>query len=300
MFEYYGLFGLTLMVLVFLLNFLNLLPYNAYTTSFNHIVLIIGVWLLFDALDFKLNGYSLLHRIKNKHKLLIQLILGGVFIGLFIEFFGVFVFELWGDVFYAYLSKKPFFQAILIFFSTDILYYILIFPACFSVYRVTYYFIKKEFKQIKIKHNFKRYENIIFPYLGLAGMVLTISSLTVIFVSNVKPLIKGLIFCFPLIGLWFFLEYLEYRHHQSSILKDIFEFKFRPLIGILITSFLIALIVEGLNFYYTGWSYKNLPLGNIKLLGTPIVAYVGWIPFVIIYLSFFRTFFKEKATNQDF
>lgn len=294
MFKYYGLAGLSLIILIFLLNLFNVLPHNAYTVSFNHLALISGVWFLFDALDFKLNKYSLLNRIKTKHVLLLYLVFGGVFIGLFIEFFGAYAARLWWEPFYTYLLKKTFLQALLIFFSTDILYYILIFPACFSIYRVVYHFLKKESKQIK-PAMFKQYEKNIFPFLGLIGLGLMIPSLFLVFVSETTHSTKGIFFGLSLLGLWLFLEYLEYKHHQKSMLKDLFELNFKPVLAVLITSFLLTLIVEGLNMYSTGWEYKNFPFASIKLLGIQIAVFFGWIPFIIVYLSFFRVFFREKV-----
>lgn len=292
MFKYYGLAGLTLIVLIFLLNLFNLLPYNAYTVSFNHLILITGVWLLFDALDFKLNKYSILHRIRNKHSILLYLVLGGIFIGLFIEFFGAYASGLWWEPFYTYLFKKSFFHAVLIFFSTDILYYVLIFPACFSVYRVIYHFFKKEIQ--KSTFGFKKYEKNVFPFLGLIGLGMIIPSLFLIFISKTTSLTKGVFFGISLLGLWFFLEYLEYKHHQKSMLKDLFELNFKPALAILITSFLLTLATEGLNLHSTGWKYRNFPLADINLLGIPLMVFLGWVPFVIVYLSFFRVFFREK------
>jgi hypothetical protein len=64
MFRYYGFLGLISILSAYLLSFSNAIPHLSINKSLNNFLLLAGLWLFFDAIDFKLNKTSLLHKIK--------------------------------------------------------------------------------------------------------------------------------------------------------------------------------------------------------------------------------------------
>ncbi len=293
MFRLYGLLGLISIVSSYILSFFELIPYGPVSVALNNFLLMVGLWLFFDAVDFKINKTSLLHKVKSKSKTVLYLILIGVLTGLFIEFFGAFVSNLWWEPFYTYLSEKPIYQAILIFFSTAIaITYVLLLPAVYSVYHVLNHF----FEKIKLQHKMLRDkdEKIMFHYLGIVGLFFIIIPLPIVMFLNLIPLIRGILFIFPLLGLWFLLEYVEHSQHKRSLLMDLLELRTGKLIAVFLTSIFLGLMSEGINLFAPGWEYKNFPFASFKIFGIPAIILFGWIPLIIIFLSFYRVFIKEN------
>lgn len=293
MFRLYGMVGLISILAAYLLSFFELIPYSPFSVALNNLLLMMGLWLFFDAVDFKINKTSLLHKIKSKSRLILYLILVAVIAGLFIEFFGAFVSNLWWEPFYSYLSKKPIYQAVLIFFSTAIaIAYGLILPVAYSSCRV----LNHIFGRAKAKHNLLKstQKEKLFHYLGVFGLAFILLPLPLVMLVNLQPLVRGLLFIFPLAGLWFLLEYTEHSQHKRSLLMDLIELRTGKLITIFLVSILLGVLVEGLNLIMPGWLYKNFPFAGFKLFGLPLIILLGWVPLIVIILSFYRTFVKEN------
>ncbi len=291
MFRFYGFFGLISILSAYFLSYFEIMPYGPTSVALNNLLLMIGLWLFFDAVDFKINKTSLLHKIKSRNKIVVYIILIGVLTGLFVEFFGAFVSYLWWEPFYTYLSEKPIYQAILIFFSTAIaISYVLLFPAVYSIYHVFNHF----FENMHLKGGIIKNKDIIFHYLGFIGLLFIILPLPFVFLMDLMPLTRGLLFIFPLSGLWFLLESIEYCQHKRSLLLDLLELREGKLIAVFLTSIFLGLLIEWLNQFSTGWTYKNFPFASIEILGIPIIILLGWIPLIIIFLSFYRVFIKEN------
>lgn len=291
MFRYYGLLGLSISVLALALTLLQSGYPKFILVSMN----IIGLWLFFDAIDFKLNRTSILHKIKKFHFLLFYILIISILISLVSEFFGAYIAGLWGDLYYTDLAKLPFVKQILLFLRGMIIGYGGPFLLTLTLYRVILYFVKNEIPKLKISFDLKKDEKYIFSHIGLIGLIFLLAPLFLFhFSQSWDPLYRGLLFGFTLMGFWFLLEYVEYTKHESSLLKDILEFKWKYLIAVVITSILIAVIIEGFNLLNPAWEYKNIPFDQITILGIPIVIVFGWIPLVIIYLSFYRGFLRKK------
>lgn len=291
MFRFYGLLGLICILLAYFLSY-----FNPVDKALNNFLLGIGIWLFFDSIDFKLNKTSLLHKIKSKNKIILYIIFIGILTGLFVEFFGAFVSNLWWEPHYPDLSGMPLIEAVFIslykIFRAISVTYLILLPEIYSVYRVLNHF----FEKIKLKGEIikSRDEKNIFHYLGFTGLIFIIIPLPLVVFLDLSSLIRGFLFAFPLLGLWFLLEYIEHSQHKRSLLLDLLKLKEGKLIAIFLTSILIGLLVEKMNLFAPAWSYKNLPFSEFTFLGIPIVVLLGWIPLIIIFLSFYRVFIKEN------
>lgn len=291
MFRFYGFVGLVSVLSAYTIAFFKVLPYGPESVILNNFLLMAGLWLFFDAVDFKLNKTSLLHKIRRRSKILIYVISIGVITGVFVEYFGAFVSDLWWEPFYTYIATKPAWQAILIFFSTAIaIAYVMLFPVVYSVYRVLNHFLKENKAVSAADKNL----NGIFMQLGIIGFIFIIIPLPAVMFFSMPSLVRGLLFVFPLFGLWFLLEYVEYTQHKRSLMMDLMGHRKKELVAISLTSVLIGLMVEGLNLLAPAWNYKNFPFGHVQIFGVPVIILVGWIPLIIIFLSFYRVFFKEN------
>ena len=291
MFRYYGALGLTLVKLAFILTIFKIELPKSLLVSLN----LIGFWLFFDSVDFKLNHTSILHKIKKLHSLLFYIIIIAVLISLVSEFFGAYISGLWGDLYYRGLAKLPLARQVISFLKGMVIGYGAPFLLAITLYRIILHFVKKEIPKLRFKFNLKKDEKYIFSHIGLIGAIFLIIPLLFFNLSkNWEPVFRGILFGFTLLGFWFLLEYVEYKKHESSLLKDILEFKWRYLIAVIITSLTIALIVEGFNILNPAWQYKNIPLAHISIFGRPVIIIFGWIPLVVIYLSFYRGFLRKR------
>lgn len=113
MFAYYGLFGLILSLITLSLNFLGLVPDLPHGVLVSNLTWGIGLWLLFDAVDFKLSQTSLLHKLKKRNKTIFYILLISLVAGTVIEVTGAHVFGLWGDLFYHRLAQEQIHTAVL-------------------------------------------------------------------------------------------------------------------------------------------------------------------------------------------
>lgn len=291
MFRKYGLAGLALIAIAFLLNLSKSLPAYPFSLVIPHYFFTIGFWLFLDSVDFMINKSSILHKIRKRHMLLFYLFLTGILIGVILEFYGVFIAGVWASYFNAWPILKQIMHyplGIIVGYGIPVLMYI-------SLFRISLTLTKKEFGKFGKKIIPKNLENNFFRYLGIFGLIFLIIPL-LLYQSSLSwnSVTRGLLFSFCLIGLWFILEHIEYRQHKESFLKDLFEGKWLPLIAVIITATIISIIWENLDFIRPSWTYKNLLFINLKFLGLPLLLIAGWMLLIIIYLSFFRIILNSK------
>jgi len=289
-FKAYGLIGLILVSMSFVLTFFDLTNFpilNVFTlTAF----FTTGFWLFTDALDYHLSGSSILHRIMQKRKLLFWLIMVGIFIGLLFDFFGILISRLWQWYFIgtpAIIATFRYIVGLVWGYGVPILMY-------YSFYRVIMHLVKKEFPHhfgLKIVSKTKN----MFRILLVLGVIFLLIPLTIYPFVRVKNEFFGFFtFTIALVGIWFILEYIEHKRKQQTFLEDIITGHWRPVLGLIIAAVLTALLWEGLNTISPKWTYTNLILQDIKIIGIPIQVILGWIPLYIIYLSFYRAVVKGK------
>ncbi len=253
-----------------------------------------GFSLIFDALEYKLHGRSFIHSAMLKPSLFWHGLMVGLLVGIFFEYFGAFVSNLWWEPYYTFLATKPFWLAILIWLATDILVgYVSLFIAILEIYRVLNYLFRSFDQDIHIRRNF---DTMFYwlAWLGLVGIVLPL--LLVYYFPQLSPSGRGVLFALPLLGLWLILEFVEHRQHKKSFLLDIFSLKFGKIITVFITSAIIGLAIEGINLFQPVWSYKNFPFASVQIFHIPAIVLVAWVPFILLYLSFYEIFLKKRET----
>lgn len=291
MFRKYGLIGLALVVIAFLLNLLEVLPAYPFGLVIPHYFFTIGFWLFLDSIDFMINKSSILHKIKKKHLLFFYLFLAGILIGIIFEFYGVFIADAWSSYFNSWPLLKQIIHyplGIIVGYGIPVLMYI-------SLFRISLTIAKKEFGKFGKRLLPNNIESSIFRYLGVTGLIFLVIPLVLYqFSLYWNPLIRVLLFGFCLIGLWFLLEHIEYRQHKQSFLKDLFEGKWTELISVVLTAVIVSLLWENLDFIRPSWMYKNLLFENVKFLGLPVLLILGWILLILVYLSFFRVILRKK------
>ena len=281
MFAVYGFIGLSLVFLAFVLNILGI---SLRVISINPLFTI-GYWLFFDAIDFKLNKKSILHKIKRRHSSFAYLILIGVFIGLFSDFLGTYVLNFWGW-YYAglplWLQVLSYIKGLFFGYGVPILMY-------YSIYRVFATVVKNEFGIFGIKFFPKNVEKVFFSLSGLLGLMFLLVS-TFSYFLGLDLLVLGSAF----FGLFMFLEYVEYKRHERSLLKDIFEGRWNCILALILAGLITGFVWEFLNLFKPRWEYHNLPFESFAIAGIPISLLLAWVPFIAIYLSFYRAVFKGR------
>ena len=199
----YGFVGLSFIVLAFLLNIMGIDALDPLAFINSTLLFTSGYWLLFDSIDYTLNGTSILHKATRRHRKLFYLILVGIAIGLTFDFFGAYIAGLWE---YPYLSVGGFAEAlgylksITFGYGVPILMY-------YSIYRVILTLLSKKFGTLGGKLTSHKKEGMIFKALGVIGIVLFLVPLFIsTFYAFENPILRGLLFSFTLIGMWFILE----------------------------------------------------------------------------------------------
>ena len=165
----------------------------------------------------------------------------------------------------------------------------------YSIYRVILTLLSKKFGTLGVKLTSHKKEGMIFKALGVIGIVLFLVPLFIsTFYAFENPILRGLLFSFTLIGMWFILEFIEYSRHERSLLKDIFHGFWNPVLALVIGAVATGFVWEFLNLLKPSWIYKNYPLGEYALFGVPVVILLGWILLFVVYLSFYRAVFRGR------
>lgn len=275
MIRIYGFVGLTLVIISYIMG-----RFSIYDNP--HLIFEIGYWLFFDSIDYHLSGTSMLHMIKKNKKLLFYIILIGAIIGAFFDLFGVVIADVW---------KYPEVIDILSGISLYVAWGVFLLMI-YSSYRVFLAIVKKEFGIFGKKLAKKSTEKKIYSFMGIAGILLLIIPVFLKFIFGFPS--YTYLFGLNLTGFWFILEYIEYKRHEKSLVKDILEGYWDPIVAIVIGSLITSLVWENMNLGVNAWVYQNLPLGSITIFGIPLAIILGWPALYVIYLSFYRAIFKGR------
>ncbi|MDI6721816.1 MAG: hypothetical protein QMD85_05460 [Candidatus Aenigmarchaeota archaeon] len=275
MFRVYGIAGLTLVISAYIINFLVL---DFATTA----LFTVGFWLFFDAIDYQMNKTSILHKIMKRHWMLLWLLLAGIFIGYTFEFFGRELAGLW------IITDNPnyfeLFPGILFGYGVPILMY-------YSFYRVILSLIGR--RNFGIKLAGRKSEKGIMGNVSIAGAIFTIIPLLLFpALGALDPVMRGFMFGFTLLGMWFLLEHIEYRRHEKTLLMDILEGRWVQPLALAAGAVITGLLWEASNALNPSWTYTNLPFADVQIAGVPLAVLIGWIPLYIVYLSFYRAVFR--------
>lgn len=134
-------------------------------------------------------------------------------------------------------------------------------------------------------------EKLIFPIIGFMGLLAIIISLILFLFSSD---LHQMPFALAVLGLWFICEFVEFKRLKKSLIKDTIEGDWKPFLAILIGSTVMALAWETMNLPLQAWVYINVPFSDITVWGVPLFIILGWPALFIVYLSFYRAFFKGR------
>jgi hypothetical protein len=283
----YGIVGLLMVTIAYVINIFQIS--TALGNTLITALFTTGMWLLFDSMDFWVNGSSLLHRAKNRSSTLLLLILIGVFIGLCFDLFGGVLSGLWTGYFPQSLAGAPKYLVSVFFgYGVPILLY-------YSCYRVILSVIRKGFGSMKTgKIASRKGERKVLKWLAAVGpIMIAVPVILFPFSGEWHAVYRGLMFAFTLIGMWFILEHIEYRRHEKSLLLDMMGGYWAPFVALVLGAFFIGFVWEFLNVLRPAWTYTNLPI-QLSIAGVPVYVLLGWIPLFIVYLSFYRAVFKGR------
>ncbi len=230
-----------------------------------------------------------IHNYKNKKNIL-KYVLVGFSGGLLLEGLAQWIFKLW---FYPFWTNYFYFFVFAFGFS----FYFLMITESYLVIKVLIdkktkgtKRITKPFKNENIVYKFLFVLGIIFFIFGIGSLMSNYESLDLEFNINIIKQYKMPFYDIIMIffGVWFILEFVEFKLHRTSLIKDMTHKYYNPFLSILISSFLLATIIETQNLGVGLWEYFNWPYPEIKFLGIPLFVYLIWPLHYIGFLSLFR------------
>lgn len=249
-----------------------------------------GIIYLCDYITEKIGGWSFIKRmmISNRRTIIYILVaaIGGAFLDGIMNFLG-------GYWYYPYWSKTFY----LVIFSPGFAFYFLSVLMSYIATKNVLDAIRKGTKKVTKGYKF---EPTLYTILGVIGVVI----LLYVFYEILRTtnLFRDIDFVvqythkqyltvhhmfITFFGIWFIAEYIAWRRHRTSILKNMLHGYYNPLYAILISALLLAIYMELQNDPLQLWIYTNVPLENIEVLGLPLLMYIGW-PFH--YLGFFSLY----------
>ncbi|MBI2593008.1 MAG: hypothetical protein HYW37_02590 [Candidatus Colwellbacteria bacterium] len=302
--RFYGLIGLGLIMASF---FYWRLPFTNFNLLIFNSLFLVGNILFFDFLSYELTGSSLFHSKKRGIKLSSRILFVGIVFGLILEIYAhwlgkLFYFPYWGLGFYLFVLIPGY--------------------AFYSLYLIeTYLGVKAVIEHFfhKIRRGKERVAGFkkLFMALGLLGALGIGASTALIFLKttfgvNAKEFISiinnpfinaafsgwnSVIFwSATAISFWFFLEYLEYERHETSMLYETIKGNFAPVAAVFISAWISAILYEVLNLPGGLWRYQNIPFSEITLFGVPLFVYLFlWPSHYLALFSLYRLIFKRES-----
>lgn len=262
----YGLVGLGFIIISFLYWFL---PLGHVSVGLFNILFYFGNILFFDYLSYTLGGKSLLHHKRWKVQLASQLLLVGFFFALLLELYAHWIGKFW---YYPYWSF-PFYLFILVPGFAFYAFYLT--ETYLGTKAVIQYFFRKRRRK---KESWDKHKNLFIP-LGLIG-ALGIGAVTAYMVLKTTwnigldaflsitngPFpgeISFYLFLLAAIFLWFFLEYLEFERHETSMLYEMIHGNFTPIAAVFISAWISAILYE----------IFNIPRRTLEICQHPFISY---------------------------
>lgn len=293
-------------IIIFLLSYLQFfIPHNfvgAKILAVFWFLFMYGMILICDSITQKVYGRSLWNEIRKNKKNLISFFTVSIIGGIILEGVAQWLGKLW---FYPYFNTYNY----AVFFILGFGFYWLMIAESYLATKAILDYFRKGKQFIK---NYSHFETSFYKFLGLIGAILVPISVFLMFNDysvagggyifdigkEVSHKINFVFVIMIFLGTWFILESVEYFRKKTSLLKDIFQHYFNPLIAILIASFVLAIIMETENILQGFWVYSNWPLANIKFLSLPItMLFIAWPLQYIFFLSLFRAF-TEKESDE--
>lgn len=296
--------GIILIVLSYLQAFLPKNMINEGILGLSHVLFSLGSIFIFEAVTIYFYKKSLFKEIIRSKRNLIAFVVVSFIGGLGLEFIAHFLGKLWIFPYWNFTIYA------LLFIPGFALYWLAICESYLATKSIIDYI---HTGKTKLGKPFK-WENKFFMILAVFGIILLFLSVILIFFSyfnqssslmNIEDIYKKtsnyivdyriiIIFFF---GLWFILEFVEYKEKKTSLIRDILHNNPIPLISIAIASTIFAFLMESQNIFHNFWEYINFPFENIKFLGFPIILFFFWILHYIFFLSLFRALTDKESSE---
>lgn len=242
--------------------------------------LLLGVIAFLKCLIYLLTGNL---RVPAFKKVLIFLVLGGLI--------GVLIFDL--PVIYIFKAWSYPFTNFWVYLLVSLPGWAAFFLVFYDSFKLLHIALDKEYHHLgitKIKEE-KALDNF-FSYLGLAGLVVFIASISLLGLGAQRFLMASL----GAVGAWFILENIEWQKTRRTFLSDMIHGHFEPLFAMIIGSAIFGILFEVLNHWapHKNWVYYDLPWTSFQILGVPLFLIFSWIWMYIIFLSIYNIIYKEK------
>lgn len=298
--KFYGFIGAGLIALSFVHWYF---PLTHLGVGFAHFLFYLGNILFFDYLSYKFSGWSPLHARGQKIQLVSQLLLLGLLGGVVLELYAHWFGKLWYYPFWDY----PFY--LLIFIPGFAFYFFYLLETYLGVKAVFAHFFTHRHK----RENFSKYK-MLFTVLGLVGigglsattvfLILRVtwgSSLTEFLSIVNRPFVQEVsflpFFILP-VFFWFFLEYIEYERHETSMLSEMFEGNFIPVVAVFLSAWASAFLYEVFNIPGGLWRYANMPFREVTLFSVPVMVYLIWPFHYFPLFALYRILFKRETVRM--
>lgn len=226
-----------------------------------------------ESLLFITGIHSHWKRLRDYLKHLLFLVVLGALLGIFIfDIAGLFIFKAWDYPAYSALANP--------------LGYFLVAPMWglyFLVFHESYLLIHRLFHGRHHRTHAVKRRSGIFLGIGLLGVMLVIAG-----VGLAQIMDSSMLGAFVTsMGIWFILEGFEFPRKRTTLLSDILDGNFRPLLAIFIVAVPVAFLSEFFNIIapVQHWIYFGIPWKHITILNVPVSLLLSWTVMYILFLS---------------
>ncbi len=276
------------------------LKLSAFTITFLWACNWLGIVYLSEALTRSIARKSLINLVfKSKQNLLLFLV-ASIVGGVFVEGIGQWVGKLW---FYPFFSTQQYLLVAIPGFAL----YMLAIAEC---YLATKSVLDRFIRPPRVNKKYFPLERTLYPKLLIIGTLCLVISLVLSFAhyhsrggyffntthySNFE--LNFTLIILMIFGVWFISEYVEYRHNQTSFIKDVMRQYWTPLFAVILATIIFGLSMELVNLRYKYWVYVNWPHQNTHFLGLPIFIFTVWPLQFIMFLSLFRVITVQDSVD---
>lgn len=231
----------------------------------------LGSWLVFDWIDYKKNGNSILgyfYNNKNRITFIIFFICATIAAFTIDYVYGVRLSKMW---------EWPAYSRIHFIRMYSIMNVAYIF-SIYELYRVIHTFLKpyvNEHHRLLFTLRNKPLINI----MGITfGIIFLISPL--IFFSRGFDLLKY-VMLLPFIGMWLISDTITSIFRGKTIIQEIVRGNFLQIFSLTLTGVFATITTEVINLYAHEWNYLYMPFENLRVYKIPLAVIIGWIPLVV-------------------
>ena len=266
------------------------------------VVFAMGAVLIFDSLTLYFYKKSLLRDLRQNYRMFFKFLLVSTLGVILLDSIALGLGKLW---IYPYWN---FCIYLILFIPVFAGYWFLICESYLGTKAVIDYIVKGKKRVTK---SFK-YEKILFNILGIIGICLII--VTIFLIIRDYSLQGNILFSFDnissknsnyicpygfimllFVAFWMVLEFIQHRLKKNSLVKDLIHGHFTPLLSILVSSFVLAIVLEALNLVHYLWEYINWPFVGVTFFGLPIMMFLAWPIHYILFLSLWRALTNEQS-----